>query len=74
MTGISIIHPNQSPEANAAFTPTREDIDYAQAVVNAFEDARARGLGPSLSRAVAGLSHCGPGAADRGARQIAGRQ
>jgi citrate lyase subunit beta / citryl-CoA lyase len=45
MTGISIIHPNQIEEANAAFTPTREDIDYAQAVVNAFEDARARGLG-----------------------------
>src|SRR5882724_4949624 len=45
MTGISIIHPNQIEEANAAFTPTREDIDYAQAVVNAFEDARSRGLG-----------------------------
>jgi citrate lyase beta subunit len=45
MTGISIIHPNQIEEANAAFTPTRQDIDYAQAVVNAFEDARARGLG-----------------------------
>jgi citrate lyase subunit beta/citryl-CoA lyase len=45
MSGISIIHPNQVEDANAAFTPTREDIDYAQAVVNAFEDARARGLG-----------------------------
>jgi citrate lyase subunit beta/citryl-CoA lyase len=45
MSGISIIHPNQIEDANAAFTPTREDIDYAQAVVNAFEDARARGLG-----------------------------
>jgi citrate lyase subunit beta/citryl-CoA lyase len=45
MSGISIIHPNQIEDANAAFTPTREDIDYAQAVVNAFEDARMRGLG-----------------------------
>jgi len=45
MSGISIIHPNQVEDANAAFTPTREDIDYAQAVVNAFEDARMRGLG-----------------------------
>ncbi len=45
MSGISIIHPNQIADANAAFTPNREDIDYAQAVVNAFEDARAKGLG-----------------------------
>jgi citrate lyase beta subunit len=45
MSGISIIHPSQIGEANAAFTPNKEDIDYAQAVVNAFEDARARGLG-----------------------------
>jgi citrate lyase beta subunit len=45
MSGISIIHPTQIEDANAAFTPTKEDIDYAQAVVNAFEDARARGLG-----------------------------
>ena len=45
MSGISIIHPSQIDEANAAFTPTAEDIEYAQAVVNAFEDARARGLG-----------------------------
>ncbi|HEY4265742.1 MAG TPA: CoA ester lyase [Micropepsaceae bacterium] len=45
MSGISIIHPNQIDDANAAFTPTKEDIDYAQAVVNAFEDARAKGQG-----------------------------
>jgi citrate lyase subunit beta/citryl-CoA lyase len=45
MSGISLIHPSQIEDANAAFTPTAEDIDYAQAVVNAFEDARARGLG-----------------------------
>ena len=45
MSAISIIHPNQIDIANEAFTPTRDDIDYAQAVVNAFEEARARGLG-----------------------------
>ncbi|HXJ02715.1 MAG TPA: CoA ester lyase [Micropepsaceae bacterium] len=45
MSGISIIHPTQIEDANAAFTPNSEDIEYAQAVVNAFEDARARGLG-----------------------------
>ena len=45
MSGISIIHPNQIADANAAFTPTAEEIDYAQAVVNAFEDARAHGHG-----------------------------
>ena len=38
MSGISIIHPKQIEDANAAFTPDKEDIDYAQAVVNAFED------------------------------------
>jgi citrate lyase subunit beta/citryl-CoA lyase len=45
MSGISIIHPSQIEAANAAFTPSAEDIEYAQAVVNAFEDARAKGLG-----------------------------
>jgi citrate lyase subunit beta/citryl-CoA lyase len=45
MSGISIIHPTQIEDANAAFTPTPADIEYAQAVVNAFDDARARGLG-----------------------------
>jgi citrate lyase subunit beta/citryl-CoA lyase len=45
MSAISIIHPNQIDIANEAFTPNKEDIDYAQAVVDAFEEARARGLG-----------------------------
>jgi citrate lyase subunit beta / citryl-CoA lyase len=45
MSAISIIHPNQIEAANDAFTPTREDVAYAQAVVDAFEEARARGLG-----------------------------
>jgi citrate lyase subunit beta/citryl-CoA lyase len=45
MSAISIIHPNQIDAANEAFTPTKEDVEYAQAVVDAFEEARARGLG-----------------------------
>ena len=45
MSGISIIHPSQIDEANAAFTPTPDDIAYAQEVLAAFEDARARGAG-----------------------------
>ncbi len=45
MTAISIIHPKQIEEANAAFTPSADDIAYAREVVQAFEDARAKGLG-----------------------------
>jgi citrate lyase subunit beta/citryl-CoA lyase len=45
MSGVSIIHPNQIADANAAFTPTPEDVQYARDVLKAFEDARARGEG-----------------------------
>lgn len=45
MSGISIIHPSQIDDANAAFTPTAEDIRYARDVLQAFEEARARGEG-----------------------------
>jgi len=45
MSAISIIHPNQIEIANAAFTPAKEDIDYARDVLKAFEDARAKGQG-----------------------------
>jgi len=45
MTGISIIHPSQIDEANAAFTPSPEDIAYAREVLQAFDEARARGAG-----------------------------
>ena len=45
MTGISIVHPSQIADANAAFTPTREDMEYASEVLKAFEEARARGDG-----------------------------
>ncbi len=45
MSGISIIHPSQIDAANAAFTPTREELEYAAEVLQAFEAARARGDG-----------------------------
>jgi citrate lyase subunit beta/citryl-CoA lyase len=45
MTAVSIIHPSQIEIANAAFTPTKEDIAYAREVLKAFEDARAKGQG-----------------------------
>jgi citrate lyase subunit beta/citryl-CoA lyase len=45
MSGISIIHPSQIDAANAAFTPSKEDIDYAREVLKAFEEARAQGHG-----------------------------
>jgi citrate lyase beta subunit len=45
MSGISIIHPSQIDEANAAFTPSAEDIAYAEEVLAAFDAARARGEG-----------------------------
>ena len=45
MSAISVIHPNQIEEANAAFTPSKEDIDYAREVLTAFETARAQGHG-----------------------------
>ena len=45
MSGISIIHPGQIDEANAAFTPAPEDLKYATEVLAAFDAARARGDG-----------------------------
>jgi len=45
MTAISIIHPSQIEIANAAFTPAKEDIDYAREVLKAFDEARAKGQG-----------------------------
>jgi citrate lyase subunit beta/citryl-CoA lyase len=45
MSGMSLIHPSQIDDVNAAFTPTPEDVAYAKDVLQAFEDARARGEG-----------------------------
>jgi citrate lyase subunit beta/citryl-CoA lyase len=45
MSGMSLIHPSQIDDVNAAFTPTAEDIAYAEEVLAAFEAARERGEG-----------------------------
>src|SRR5438093_6021761 len=44
-SGMSLIHPSQIDEVNAAFTPTSEEVDYCRRVVQAFDDARSRGEG-----------------------------
>ena len=44
-SGMSLIHPAQIDAVNAAFTPTAEEVDYCRRVVQAFDDARARGEG-----------------------------
>ena len=41
--GKLCIHPNQVPLCNAAFTPSAEEIEHAEAVVAAFEKAEASG-------------------------------
>jgi citrate lyase subunit beta/citryl-CoA lyase len=44
-TGMSSIHPSQIDAINAAFSPSAEEIEYCKKVVQAFEEARARGEG-----------------------------
>ena len=41
--GKSIIHPNQVEIVNRAFTPTQQELDYYQRVLEAFDVALARG-------------------------------
>lgn len=44
-SGMSLIHPAQVEIVNAAFTPAADEIDYAQRVLKAFDEARTRGEG-----------------------------
>lgn len=44
-TGMSLIHPGQIDAINAVFSPTSQEVDYARRVVQAFEEAQARGEG-----------------------------
>lgn len=44
-SGMSSIHPSQIDAINATFSPTAEEIDYCQRVLQAFEEANARGDG-----------------------------
>jgi len=43
--GIGCIHPAQIPVIHAAFAPTAGEIEKAQKIVNAFEQAQQRGIG-----------------------------
>ncbi len=44
-TGMSLIHPAQIDIINTVFSPGKEEVEYAQQVVQAFEQAQARGDG-----------------------------
>ena len=44
-SGMSLIHPSQIDPINTVFSPTAEEIDYCQKVLQAFEEANARGDG-----------------------------
>ncbi len=43
--GCSCIHPSQVSVLNRAFAPEKEDVEQAQAVVNAYLDSVQRGIG-----------------------------
>lgn len=44
-SGMSCIHPAQVDAINTVFSPTPEELDYCRKVLQAFEDANARGDG-----------------------------
>ncbi len=44
-SGMSCIHPSQVDAINKTFSPTTEEIEYCQKVLQAFEEANARGDG-----------------------------
>lgn len=44
-SGMSLIHPSQIDDVNAAFTPTAEEVDHCRRVLQAFKEARTRGEG-----------------------------
>ena len=44
-SGMSCIHPSQVDAINTVFSPTSEEIEYCQKVLQAFEEANARGDG-----------------------------
>ncbi|MGH7826313.1 MAG: HpcH/HpaI aldolase/citrate lyase family protein [Candidatus Binatia bacterium] len=44
-SGMSSVHPSQIDPINSLFSPTPEEVNYAEQVVQAFEEAGARGDG-----------------------------
>ncbi len=43
--GKGCIHPRQIPVVHESFAPTPDELDRARKIVNAFEEAKAKGLG-----------------------------
>ena len=43
--GKTLIHPSQVDPANAAFGPSEDDVEHAQQLIDAFEEAKAAGSG-----------------------------
>ncbi|MCW2770227.1 MAG: CoA ester lyase [Aeromicrobium sp.] len=43
--GKTLIHPSQVEPANVAFAPSEEDIEHAQEMIRAFDEAKAAGQG-----------------------------
>jgi citrate lyase subunit beta/citryl-CoA lyase len=44
-SGKQLTHPRHVEVANQVFTPSRADVEYAKKVVDAYQEARAKGLG-----------------------------
>lgn len=44
-SGMSLIHPSQIDPINSVFSPTADEVDYARRVIQAYEEAVARGDG-----------------------------
>ncbi len=44
-SGMSCIHPSQVDAINTVFSPTAEEIEYCQKVLQAFDEPNARGDG-----------------------------
>lgn len=44
-TGKQVVHPRHVDPVNQVFSPAKEDIDLAKQVIEAYDEARARGLG-----------------------------
>jgi citrate lyase subunit beta/citryl-CoA lyase len=48
MNGKSCIHPSQVPIANEVFMPTAQEIEHAEKMIAAAEQAEAKGVGAFL--------------------------
>ncbi len=44
-TGKLLVHPRHVEPVNQVFSPSKEEIDFAQRVIKAYEEAKAKGLG-----------------------------